>query len=90
MSTRSVDVIVTGQVQGVFYRARCADEAQRLGVSGWVRNERDGSVRAHFQGDPDAVEALISWCHDGSPRSRVDDVEVRDVGPQPVAGFRTE
>ena len=75
-STRAVDVTVTGLVQGVFFRARCADEAGRLGVRGWVRNEPDGSVRGHFEGDRQAVDALVAWCHDGSPRAEVERVAV--------------
>jgi acylphosphatase len=87
MSTRAVDVSVTGLVQGVFFRARCADEAQRLGVHGWVRNEYDGSVRGHFEGAPEAVDALVAWCHEGSPRARVDHVEVAEAQPGGLRDF---
>ncbi|MGH3413694.1 MAG: acylphosphatase [Marmoricola sp.] len=84
MSARALDVTVTGLVQGVFFRARCAEEADRLGVTGWVSNEYDGSVAGHFEGPPRAVEALVEWCHLGSPRSRVDAVRTRDAE---VGGF---
>lgn len=90
MGTRAVDVTVTGLVQGVFFRAMCADEADRLRVRGWVRNERDGSVRGHFEGAEEAVEALIAWCHDGSPRARVERVEVREATLQGTTGFFAE
>lgn len=87
MGSQAVDVTVTGMVQGVFFRARCADEAARLGVRGWVRNEYDGSVRAHFEGREDAVRALVAWCHRGSPRALVERVEVEEVASQHLTGF---
>ena len=87
--TRAVDIRVTGLVQGVFFRAQCASEAGRLGVTGWVSNEYDGSVRGHFEGPPDAVDALVAWCHTGSPRASVDRVEVSDARPEGHARFET-
>lgn len=81
----AADVRVTGLVQGVFFRARCAEVAARLGVTGWVRNEDDGSVGAHFEGEQGAVESLVDWCRRGSPRSRVDSV---DVSQAEVEGAR--
>lgn len=81
MTTKAVDVRVTGLVQGVFFRAQCADRAAQLGVTGWVSNEYDGSVRGHFEGPPDAVDALVAWCHHGSPRASVDRVDVVDALP---------
>lgn len=86
---RAVDVRVTGLVQGVFFRAQCADEAARLGVTGWVSNEYDGSVRGHFEGPPDAVDALVAWCHRGSPRASVDRVEVTEAQPEGADRFDT-
>ncbi len=77
--TQAVDVTVTGLVQGVFFRAETQHEAHRRGVAGWVRNEPDGSVAAHFEGDPDAVEAMVAWCREGPRRARVDAVDVRDA-----------
>jgi len=70
----ALDVVVTGDVQGVFYRASMRAEADRLGVRGWVRNEDDGSVRAHLEGPPDVVDELVEWCGSGPPRARVEDV----------------
>lgn len=90
MSMRAVDVTVTGLVQGVFFRARCADEARRVGVHGWVRNEDDGSVRCHFEGDPAAVDGLVAWCREGSPRAQVEHVEVAEAEATGVAGFSAE
>lgn len=71
MEVVAVEVVVSGEVQGVFYRARAQEEAERLGVRGWVRNEPDGTVRAHLEGAADAVEQMVDWCHEGSPRARV-------------------
>ncbi len=75
MKTRA-HVYISGRVQGVFFRAHMMDEGWRLGLTGWVRNMPDGRVEAVFEGDESAVDAMISWCHEGSPYSRVEDVEV--------------
>ena len=63
---------VSGRVQGVGYRASLQDEADRHGVTGWVRNRRDGSVEALLQGPQSAVEAVIAWARRGPPGARVD------------------
>jgi len=75
MKTR-VHVYISGRVQGVFFRAHTRDEAKRLGLTGWVRNMPDGRVDAVLEGDEGAVDAMISWCREGSPYSMVEDVEV--------------
>ena len=82
-------VIVGGQVQGVFFRASCADAANALGVSGWVSNEPDGTVAAVFEGDEGAVEGMIAWCHEGPPRATVTRVDVREEEPAGETGFST-
>lgn len=71
-----VHVIVSGRVQGVFFRSETEDEANRLGVRGWVRNLRDGRVEGVFEGDRDKVEKLIEFCRRGPPAARVTDIEV--------------
>lgn len=88
MPARAVDVTITGRVQGVFFRASCEQEARRLAVTGWVSNAPDGSVTGHFEGDADAVGALVDWCHDGPRHARVDRVEVREAGIQRCTGFQ--
>ena len=80
-------VRVTGRVQGVFFRAWTAEQAERLSVTGWVRNCRDGSVEALVLGEADAVEALIEALHRGPPSARVERVEVEDAEPAPLSGF---
>lgn len=86
---KAVDVTVTGLVQGVFFRAACAEEADRLGVSGWVSNEPDGTVAGHFEGPATAVDELVAWCRRGPRRARVDDVRVSDAQPTGSTGFAT-
>ena len=88
--TRAVDVTVTGLVQGVFFRAETQQEASRLGVAGWVRNQPDGSVAAHFEGEPDAVEAMVAWCREGPRRARVNGVDVRDAEPTGATRFEVD
>ena len=80
-------VVVSGQVQGVFFRARCAEAARSFGVAGWVSNEPDGTVQAVFEGDDEAVEGMIAWCHEGSPRAVVERVDVHDEEPRDERGF---
>jgi acylphosphatase len=71
-----VHVMISGRVQGVFFRSETRKEARRLNLSGWVRNTRDGRVEAVFEGDAGAVEEMIRWCRSGPPAARVEDVEV--------------
>jgi acylphosphatase len=68
---RRVHVVVRGDVQGVGYRYTLRMVARDAGVSGWVRNRRDGSVEAVLQGSPDAIEAVLDACRAGPPASRV-------------------
>lgn len=76
MTQRRVAVLVSGSVQGVFFRQQTLEQAQRLGVAGWVRNLPDGRVEAEFQGSPDAVEELVAFCRRGPRGAEVSDVEV--------------
>ena len=81
-------VFVTGKVQGVYYRATTRDTAREEGVDGWVQNLEDGRVEAVFEGDEAAVESMVEWCHTGSPRAEVEDVEVEYEEPEGIEGFR--
>jgi acylphosphatase len=80
-------VFVSGKVQGVYYRASTRDAAREAGVGGWVRNLRDGRVEAVFEGDEDAVEAMVEWCHEGSSAASVDNVEVDYENAEGAEGF---
>jgi acylphosphatase len=84
-------VVVSGRVQGVFFRHTAAGAARARGVSGWVRNRPDGSVEAVFQGEPAAVDSMIQWCRTGPRGARVDSVTVQEESPQEgEPGFETE
>ena len=67
---------ISGRVQGVWYREAMRLEAERLGVTGWVRNCRDGSVEAVVHGEESALAAIVEWARRGPPAARVDDVVV--------------
>ena len=81
-------MVVTGRVQGVWFRDRCQEEARALGVRGFVRNRADGSVEAEFEGAAAAVERMIDWCHAGPPRARVDGVTTERIATIGEPGFR--
>jgi acylphosphatase len=69
--------VVTGRVQGVGFRFTAVDQARRLGVCGWVRNQADGSVEVEVEGERAGVEALVRFLHRGPPGARVEDVALR-------------
>ena len=81
-------VEVRGRVQGVFFRASCVERAHALGVTGWVRNTLDVHVEAEFEGEPQAVAAILEWCSEGSPYAIVDQVDVREASPTGERDFR--
>jgi acylphosphatase len=80
-------VVVHGNVQGVFFRDSTEDEASSKGVAGWVRNRDDGTVEAVFEGDEDAVDAMVEFCRSGPSKADVEDVEVADEEPEGLDGF---
>ncbi|QGA82806.1 Acylphosphatase [Halomicrobium sp. LC1Hm] len=80
-------MFVSGKVQGVFYRANTRETAGETSVDGWVKNLSDGRVEAVFEGPAPAVESMVEWCHEGSPRARVDGVEVEYEEPAGIEGF---
>jgi len=81
-------MIATGLVQGVWFRDSCREHAKAARVRGFVRNRADGSVEAELEGTEPAVERMIAWCRVGSPRSRVDGVEVERIAAVGEPGFR--
>ena len=87
MTSTAVQVRVSGRVQGVAFRWEAQHAAQKLGVTGWVRNEPDGSVTAHVEGEPDAVNDMVAWLRAGPPASRVTQVAVRDAAPTGADSF---
>ena len=68
--------IISGRVQGVFFRRETKQAADRLGVFGWVRNRRDGTVEALFEGDRDRVDAVLEWCKEGPGHAQVTEVKL--------------
>lgn len=72
---------IRGKVQGVLFRESMREEAARLGITGWVRNKKDGSVEALIQGPANAVEELITWAHEGPPAAAVETVRAENAAP---------
>jgi acylphosphatase len=80
-------VVVSGEVQGVFFRDSCRAEAVANGVNGWVRNLPDGTVEAVFEGSPETVDRLVRWARQGPPRARVSAVAVAEEVPEAFRSF---
>ena len=80
-------VVVSGRVQGVFFRDSVRRHAHDRGVAGWVTNRDDGKVEAVFEGEADDVEALVAFCRSGPEDAVVEDVEVSDEEPAGEQGF---
>ena len=79
--------LVSGRVQGVAFRDSTRQEAERLGLGGWVRNTEDGQVEAVFEGDSEAVRQMIEWCKSGPSSADVEDVSVEQETPEGLSGF---
>ena len=77
----NVHVLISGRVQGVWFRASTKKKADELGIHGWVRNTSDGKVEAVFEGEEEKVDEMIKWCHIGPPLARVKKVEVEKKIP---------
>jgi acylphosphatase len=83
---KRVRVVVSGRVQGVFFRAGCAQEARKWGVGGYVLNRSDGRVEAAFEGEDPDVDAMVEWCRRGTDWAEVHGVEVTE---EPQTGETT-
>ena len=81
-------VVITGRVQGVFFRATCASLAREAGLAGSVRNRADGAVEAVFEGGDEAVDRLVAWCRRGPDHAHVETVEVAPEDPIGESTFR--
>ncbi|EEF42908.1 uncharacterized protein LOC8284487 isoform X1 [Ricinus communis] len=86
-STKTVRVMIKGRVQGVFYRNWTIENANQLGLKGWVRNRRDGSVEALFSGDSDKVQEMEQRCRHGPPDAMVTGLQVFPCDDDPGTGF---
>ncbi len=78
---------ITGRVQGVGFRYSMQHEAARLGVNGWVRNRRDGSVEALVQGRAEAIAAITDWARRGPPGAQVASLTVSEAVPETATSF---
>jgi acylphosphatase len=82
-----VHVVVSGRVQGVWYRQSCQERARAAGVSGWVRNLADGTVEAVVEGERSAVDTVLAWMAEGPPLAEVSGLTVADREPTGATGF---
>lgn len=90
MAVARAHIVVSGRVQGVFYRYSTVEEASRLGLSGWVKNLPDGRVEAVAEGEREAVLRLVEWCRRGPPSARVEKLDVDWEAPTgEIRGFET-
>ena len=85
--TKHVNIVVKGEVQGVFFRASAKEKALELGLKGFVRNERDGSVYVEAEGDEDRLNQFVAWCKQGPSRARVEKTEVNPGEWKGFEGF---
>lgn len=84
---KTISISVSGNVQGVWFRKYTQDKAQQLIITGYVKNLLDGSVNAVATGTEEQLQELINWCWQGSPKSKVTDVQVQEQRLQKFTGF---
>jgi len=84
---RTIHVIVSGKVQGVYFRASCVDTARKLGIGGWVRNMPDNRVEIMASGGAKVMDEFIKWCKLGPSGARVDNILVEEKVLQPFENF---
>jgi acylphosphatase len=87
MARTRVHVFVSGNVQGVAYRANTREAAHGRGLDGWVRNLDDGRVEAVFEGEESEIEDMVEWCRTGSPAASVESVDTDEEEPEGIEGF---
>jgi acylphosphatase len=80
-------VMVSGEVQGVFFRETARRKATEAGVAGWITNRSDGRVEAVFEGPAEAVDELVEFCRDGPTAATVEDIDVQTEEPETLSGF---
>ena len=87
---QTYSIIVTGVVQGVYYRQSTKEKAVALGITGYVKNQPDGTVKIMASGSIDQLLQLVIWCKQGPPRAIVEAVNVETLPPTVFMGFRIE
>lgn len=85
--TARVHLVITGRVQGVWFRANTQKKAKTLDLKGWVKNLPDGRVEAVFEGEKEQIDRIIEWCKKGPSFARVDDVQIQ--WETPMGDFTT-
>lgn len=83
----TVHLIISGKVQGVYYRATAKETADKLGLRGWVKNTREGNVEIMANGSAEAVRQFIDWCRLGPPKAMVDDIAITEKEEMQFSGF---
>lgn len=86
MST--INIIIEGEVQGVFFRATAKKVADQLGITGWVKNTKDGYVEALATGNEQQLDKFVAWCHEGPPKASVKNITVNPAENQLLNGFK--
>ena len=76
---KAVHTIISGRVQGVFFRMETRRTAERFGVDGWVRNRSDGTVEAVFEGESEKVDLAVDWCKKGPPMASVANIKIDEI-----------
>lgn len=84
---KHLNITVSGRVQGVFFRASSREQAQLLGINGFVRNQPDGSVYLEAEGDDEAMAKMLAWLEQGPPAARVDNLAVEESEVENLEGF---
>ena len=87
MIVKHISINVSGNVQGVFFRASTKDVADKLGIKGFVRNEKDGSVYIEAEGEEERINQFVNWCQHGPPHAIVENVIVVEGGVQHYTKF---
>jgi acylphosphatase len=85
---KTFSIIISGKVQGVFYRQSTKEKAVQLGIKGKVMNLDDGNVQVIATGDEEKLEQLIAWCRQGPPRAVIENIDVKEVPLEAFEGFR--
>ncbi len=83
----TVHLIISGKVQGVFYRASAREMADRLGIQGWIKNTAEGNVEVMASGNEPELQRFIAWCREGPPKARVDDIVIIQKQEMQFEGF---
>lgn len=79
---QAAQILIQGKVQGVFFRSSAQDVAMELKLTGWIRNNSDGSVETFAQGEPEKLAAYIEWCKKGPPGAKVEHIQIDHVQPK--------